>query len=61
MKERLASDIFKEMLEALFPERKFEESDQFWKASDLLDEYIDKRIEDRLDQEFSRGQYQSDY
>jgi hypothetical protein len=30
-----------------------------WKLEELIDDYIDKRIERRLDQEFNRGEYSS--
>jgi hypothetical protein len=33
------------------------ECEEMWKLEELLDDYIDKRIEKRLDQEFSRGDY----
>jgi hypothetical protein len=31
--------------------------EEMWNLEEMLDDYIDARIEKRLDQEFSRGDY----
>jgi hypothetical protein len=47
------------ILEACFPRLKFTD-EEVWKLEELIDEYIDKRIESRLDQEFNRGDWRRD-